>query len=294
MSALVEPRTGLHRLWSRLATPVEPTHAADALVGVRPADARRLLAVALAASPEADRVLAELPLTLRSLSVGTTSVPVRCDGEIRGPVMWSETMAARSASPGAGGVFICASPTKAYDTDENRVLVAAIFRLLRAARTAETEVEAANPAHRPLSVDVRRARHNGEQARRALEHRSLQPVARVTPTGRMLQKTRTGAKAATFRHAVALLQRSWAEVGADDLEPFLDAATRAQHEVAADVVDALVARDVIGGRLRVVDGQVTAGPFAYAHPAGEAVAAGAPPGITVDGRAVASVADLSR
>jgi hypothetical protein len=98
---VVAPETGLHRLWRRLAVPVDPVHAAEALVGLPPANARVLLAVALAASPEADELVEGIPGLLRSLAVSTTARPVRCDGEIRGPVLWSETMAARAARPGA-------------------------------------------------------------------------------------------------------------------------------------------------------------------------------------------------
>lgn len=287
---LVAPPSGLARLWRRLALPVDPVAAADVLVGLRPDNARLLLAVALASSPEADELLDGMPVLLRSLAVSTTSRPVRCDGEIRGPVLWSETMAARSASPGAGGVFICASAAKAYDSDENRVLVAALQRLLRSARAAELQVDG---PFQPREEELRRARHNGDRARRAMEHRSLQAVSRVRPTGRMMQKARTGTKAGVFRTAVALLQRSWAEVGAEDLAPFVDERTRVEHALAADVVDVLHARGRLAGRLRVVGGSLVAGPFAYGHPDREsAVRTGAPGGVLVDGRPVRSLSDL--
>lgn len=274
------PESGLHQLWRRLAVPVDPVLAAEALVGLPPANARVLLAVALAASPEADELVEGIPGLLRSLAVSTTARPVRCDGEIRGPVLWSETMAARAASPGAGGVFICSSPVKAYDTDENRVLVAAFHRLHRAALAAEIDIEG---EPRPSEADRRRARQNGERIRRALEHRSLQSVTRTRPNGRMLQKTRSGTKAGVFRVAVALLQRSWAEVGAEDLEPFLDDATRADHAVAVAVVRRLHAEGRLTERLRLVDGAVTSGPFSYRHPASHAVTElGRAPGVHVD------------
>ena len=277
--SLAAPATGLQRLWRRLALPVDPVVAADALVGLAPPNARALLGVALAASPEADQLVEGIPGLLRSLAVSTTDRPMRCDGEIRGPVLWSETIAARSSSPGAGGVFICASPVKAYDTDENRVLVAALNRVHRAAAAAEIHLEAP-PG--PSVYDLRRARHNGERVRRALEHRSIQAVARVRPTGRMLQKTRTGTKAGVFRVAVALLQRSWAEVGAEDLEPFVDEATRAEHAEAADVLDRLYAEGRLTERLRIVEGQVVSGPFSYRHRRSVAVREGGlPPGIHV-------------
>jgi hypothetical protein len=290
MNDILSPPSGLQRLWRRLAHPVDPVAYGDALVGLRPANARQLLAVALAASDEADDLLEQLPTVLRSLSVSTATQTVRCEGELRGPVLWSETMAARSASPGAGGVYICASPVKAYDTDENRVLVAALSRILRAARAAESPEEARHP---PRSDDLRRARHNGEVTRRALEHRSLQAVSRVPPNGRMVQKARTGTKASVFRTSVALLNRSWAEVGADDLTPFVDERTRIEHLLAADVVDVLVARDQLHDRLHLDDGMLRSGAFAYGHPEREAAHHhGADSGVFVDGRRIESIADL--
>jgi hypothetical protein len=281
---------GLHRLWRRLALPVDPIAAGEALVGLPPANARQLLAVALATSPEADELVDGLSGLLRSLAVATAARPVRCEGEIRGPVLWSATMAARAASPGAGGVFICSSPVKAYDTDENQVLVAALQRLFRAAMAAEVQIEG-DP--RPAEADLRRARHNGEKVRRAMEHRSLQAVSRVRPHGRQLQKARTGTKAGVLRTAVALLQRSWAEVGADDLTPFLDDRTRTEHDLAASVLDTLYERGRLTERLRIVDGSLLGGPFAYRHLGSHAVTElGEPAGIHVDGRPVRSVDDL--
>lgn len=286
-AAVVDPGTGLRRLWRRLALPVDPIAAADVLVGLRPANARQLLAVALASSPEADALLEGLPAVLRSLAVSTTHRPIRCDGEIRGPVMWSATMAARSASPGAGGVFICASPMKAYDTDENRVLVAALGRILRAARAAESPVVG---PHKPPEPDLRRARYNGDRARRALEHRSLQAVSRGPINGRTVFKARTGTKAAVFRTAIELIQRSWAEVGADDLAPFVDERTYAEHRLAADVVDVLEARGELDVRLRIVDGLLVGGRFAYGHPGRDGSDRRA--GVLVDGREISSLAQL--
>jgi hypothetical protein len=281
VASLAGPESGLQQLWRRLAVPVDPVLAAEALVGLPPANARVLLAVALAASPEADELVEGIPGLLRSLAVSTTARPMRCDGEIRGPVMWSATMAARAASPGAGAVFICASPVKAYDTDENRVLVAAFNRLHRAAMAAEIEIDT---EPRPSEADRRRARQNGDRIRRALEHRSLQAVTRVRPSGRMLQKARTGTKAGVFRVAVSLLQRSWAEVGAEDLEPFLDDATRADHVLAAEVVTRLHAEGRLTERLRLVEGSVVSGPFTYRHPSSHAVTElGRTAGVLVDG-----------
>jgi hypothetical protein len=284
----VVTESGLVRLWRRLARPVDPIAAADVLVGLRPGNARQLLAVALATSTEAEALLDGLPIVLRSLSVSTTARPIRCEGEIRGPVLWSETMAARSASPGAGGVFICASPMKAYDTDENRVLVSGLSRIVRAARAADAPL---GGPHSPQLSDLRRSRINGERARRALEHRSLQSVGRGPVTGRMVSKARTGTKASVFRTAVALLQRSWTEVGADDLAPFVDERTWAEHTLAADVVDVLESRGELDHHLRITDGLLVGGRFSYGHPGRDGGDRRA--GVLVDGRPITSLAQLT-
>ena len=62
-----------------------------------------------------------MPTTLRSLAIATTDRPERCYGEVRGPDPWGETISARPSRPGTQGMFVCATTTKAYDTDENRV-----------------------------------------------------------------------------------------------------------------------------------------------------------------------------
>ena len=277
-ASFARPDTGLARLWRRLAHPIDPLAGAEVLVGLPPDNTRQLLAVSLAASPEADSLLDGMPHVLRSLAVSTTSIPIRCDGELRGPVLWSATMAARSASPGAGNVFVCASPVKAYDTPENQVLVAALARVVRAAKAAEAPVDG---PHQPPAYDVRRAKHNGERAREALAHRALQTVRRVPVDGRMLHKARTGTKAAVFRDAVDLVARSWAEVGADDLAPYVDEATYAEHVFAADVLDVLTSRGVVTQRLRLADARAASGPFAYGRG-----------GVFVDGRPVTSLTEL--
>ena len=102
--------------------------------------------------------------------------PERCYGELRGPVLWSETMSARSASAGDPGLFVCATTTKAYDTDENRVLKAALDAIRRAGVDA---VHGSDTWHDDVA---RRARHNGNRASHLLEHRTLSgvPVTRVS------------------------------------------------------------------------------------------------------------------
>src|SRR5262249_45050838 len=159
-------------------------------------------------SREADQLLDRMHEIVRSLAVATTSSPTRSIGEVRGPVLWSETAAARASSPGAGDVYICASPVKAYDTDENQVLVDALGVIRNAARAADPTGH--SHGHDEL---IRRARYNGTRAIRALEHRTLASMRPRRPTARAVQKARTGLRARNYRSAVAVIER-----GADPLD----------------------------------------------------------------------------
>src|SRR4051794_21795093 len=221
-------------LWRRLVRPFDAAAAVEALTGLHATHARQLVGMRLATSHEADVLLDRMHEIVRSLSIATTSSPSRCDGEVRGPIMWSETMAARSSSPGAGNVFICASPVKAYDTDENRVLRHALSKVRLAARDAD------NSAMPVLDDDViRRARHNGARAIRALEHRTLASVSKNKPTGRAVQKARTGVRARTYQPAVALLERVAAPITGEEVAEFCDDHTRRQHGLLLALADRL-------------------------------------------------------
>jgi hypothetical protein len=221
-------------LWNRLVRPFDAAAALEAMSGLYSSTARQIVGTALATSSEADTLLDQMHEIVRSLAIATTSSPSYCNGEVRGPILWSETMAARSASPGAGNVFICASPVKAYDTDENRVLRYALSRLTSAARDAD------NSGMPVLDDDIiRRARHNGARAIRALEHRTLSSVAKTRPNGRAVQKARTGSRARTYQPAVALLERVASPITGEEVSEFCDDHTRRQHGLLLALADRL-------------------------------------------------------
>jgi hypothetical protein len=242
-------------LWHRLVRPIDAASAVEALTGLHSTNARQLVGMHLATSHEADTLLERMHETVRSLSIATTSSPLRCEGEVRGPILWSETMAARSSSPGAGGVFVCASTSKAYDTDENRVLRFALSRLRDAARDAD-------PTGHSHGTDdeVRRARFNGTRAIRALEHRTLSSVSKAKPNGRAVQKARTGSRARSYRPAVALLERALEPIDADAVAEHCDDHTRRQHGLLLALADRLKL-----GRFRVTGQSLENGPLRYVH-----------------------------
>jgi hypothetical protein len=248
-------------LWERLVRPFNSAGALEALTGITPASAHHLVDLAFATSREVDALLDRMHETLRSLAIATASTPTRSVGEIRGPILWSETIAARSASPGAHDVYICVSPVKAYDTDENRVLVNALARIRDAARAADPTVH-----HDDAEEVLRRARHNGTRAIRALEHRTLASVTKGKTSGRSMQKARSGSKARSYRTAVAVLDRCAAPLSIDDVRARCDDHTVRQHRLVLDLLDRMGTHGHPDAQqLRVHDGTLRAGPLRYLH-----------------------------
>ncbi|MET0902961.1 MAG: hypothetical protein ABWZ52_06970 [Acidimicrobiales bacterium] len=256
----IETGTGLATLYGWLARPHDPERTTAALLGLPMSTARHLVGTVLATSDEAEDLLHAMPTIVRSLAVATTDRPERCVGEIRGPVLWAETMSARSASAGDPGLFVCATTTKAYDTDENRVLKSALAAIHRAGRRAEQVLEGES------DEVVKRARHNGQHAGHLLEHQTLALVPVVRPSGRMLRRTRAGSRRHTYRPALALLRRAGDPLLADQLGGFADERTRAQHDLLAATL--LRIEDITGTSpvLRTDEGGLVAGPLRFHHP----------------------------
>lgn len=266
-AAAVAPGTGTQLLLARLTKPYDPARAVTALLGLPHRAARHLVGAALSTSAEAEALLDAMPRILRSLAIATSDKAERCYGELRGAVLWSETMSARSASAGDPGLFVCTTSTKAYDTVENRVLKAALATIVRAGEDATHGLD-------PQADDrLRRARHNEHRARHLLEHQTLSavPVARIT--ARALQRTRTGSRRRTYAPAMAVLRRAHEPCTVAHLEERRSDAVAADHDLLAATLLAL--DRTTGGRfaLRSSHGALVAGPVRYDHSAG----------VTVDG-----------
>jgi hypothetical protein len=256
----VEPGTGLGIVLTWLARPYDPLRVTSALLGLPPHATRQLVGAVLATSDEAEDLLDAMPRILRSLAIATTDRHERCMGEIRGPVLWAETMSARSSSAGDTGLYVCATTTKAYDTDENRVLKAALNAVFVAGRHAERGMEG-------YTDDViKRARHNGQTAARLMDHQTLAPVPVARPTGRSLRRTRAGSRRHTYQPALALLRRAGDPMGPEHLAAFADERTTAQHDLLAATLERV--EHVTGARppLRSDHGGLTAGLVGFHHP----------------------------
>ena len=125
-------------LWQRLARPFEIGPTVDALIGLSPEVVVQLAGVLVATCDEAETLLDAMPVALRNLKTAIGANHERCYGELRGPVQWSETVAAQGSSLGNRDVFVCESPERAYDIDENQVLVGALRAVADAGRRIES------------------------------------------------------------------------------------------------------------------------------------------------------------
>jgi hypothetical protein len=244
-------------LWGRLAPHSDPAAAVSALLGLSRFTAQALVSALVADGPETARLLGSMPAIIRSLTIATTARPERCRGEIRGPILWGETMAARSASAGDEGLFVCAMPERAYDTPENRVLAAALRAIRTAGRHAGGDhVEAVDDA-------IRRARANGLAAARWLEHRAFSPVPAVKPTGRDLRRARSGHRRRVYRPAIDVLGRAARPVGPEQVIGWADERTLDQHDLVASVLERLAVRGHELPPASVVRGAYRCGPVVY-------------------------------
>jgi hypothetical protein len=264
-SAPERGRTPVAFLWGRLTPGTPPADALCAFTGLSHPVARQVVGTTVAGSPEAGDLLERMPATVRSLAISTTVSTERCYGEIRGPVMWSETISARSATAGDPGLFVCAVPAKAYDTPENRVLVAALAAVVAAGREAAASGE--DPHDPAFVATVRRAVANGGRARRWLEHRALETVPRDRLDGREMRRTRTGNRRRVYRPAVRLLEVARRPVDPDLISRRIDASTLADLARVTAAIELLERSGRPCGAIEADHGQLRCGPVRY-RPAG--------------------------
>ncbi|QGG95329.1 hypothetical protein [Actinomarinicola tropica] len=261
MPVAVGHATPTHEMWSRLRRPFDTPEVVDAALGLSEEVIDQLIGSRLASGDGAERLLARMPVISRALSTAIQKRPERCSGELRGPVLWSETMAARGASYAAEDVFVCAVPRRHYDTDENRILVAALVAIRDAGRATD-----ALPADAYDDEVLRLARANGQKADRWLHTQHLITVPRTRPTPREIRRVRAGSRKGTYTPAVRVLEEALEPLTVDDLLPYCDRRTRAQHAVLVGLAARLEARGQRVPHLRARDGVLRAGPLEYRHP----------------------------
>ena len=248
-------------IWNRLSRPFDVVRTVSALVGLPANEIAQTVGARVATSPEAEALLEAMPKTVRSLATSLQTQTERCIGNLRGPVLWSETMSARASSFGDEGLFVCKTPSRAYDIDENRVLVAALLSIRDSAFLAEHNNERA--LDDPL---LRAARRNGNEANRFVEHPSLTRVTRERPNARAVKRTRSGKHRKSYQPALDMLERMSSPLDSNDVRALCDARTAAQHRVLVGLIERLERHG--GTRLppfRVERGALFSGPVQYYH-----------------------------
>jgi len=251
----------LVEIWNRLSRPFDVIRTVSALIGMPAAEMARTVGTEVANSAEAHALLGAMPSTIRSLATSLQTQTERCVGSLRGPVLWSETMSARASSFGDDGLFICKTPSRAYDIDENRVLVAALMSIREAAEMAEH-----NNEHALEDPAIRTARRSGHDAARFLEHPSLAKVTRERPKPRAIKRTRSGKHKRSYEPALLMLDRAANPLDIEKVRGLCDERTRAQHAVLVGLVERLERHG--GTRLppfRVERGALYSGPVQYYH-----------------------------
>ncbi len=248
-------------IWNRLSRPFDVVRTISALIGIPPNEIAQMVGARVATSPEADSLLEAMPKTVRSLATSLQTQAERCVGSLRGPVLWSETMSARASSFGDEGLFVCKTPSRAYDIAENRVLVAALMSIRDSAYIAEHNNERA--LDDPL---LRAARRNGNDANRFVEHPSLARVSRERPDARAMKRTRSGKHRKSYQPALEMLDRFANPLDAQDVRALCDDRTHAQHRVLIGLIQRLERHG--STRLppfRVERGALFSGPVQYYH-----------------------------
>lgn len=252
-------RTPAEQLWDELALPLDSVRVAESLLGLTPIAAKLMSGVILASCPEVDHLIDEMPNIIRSLAIATTASRERMKGEVRGPIIWSETMSARSASAGDPNLYVCASQRRAYDTPENRVLAQALKEIVAAAKLVDKQ-----GLKRRNTEMASHIRYNAQLAVRYRDHRALNEIDKK-PDARDVGRTRSGKRHATYEPALAVLKRAATPITAAHITALSDRRTEAQHAALVSAVALLRARGYDVPPLRAGDGIVAGGPIVYVH-----------------------------
>lgn len=250
----------LSGLWPLLVRPYDPGYLAEAALGMPVTTARRLAAALHASSPEADRLLAALPELSRSFGVRTINRPERVVGEVRGPILWGETMSAMATSGGDRNVVVCATPKRDYDTPENRVLASALRSI-----AAAGDLVALGQSQLGSAL-TRKARRNGVIARRALEHRALTGLHERPANRKERRKVAQNPRRRAYLPALAVLDRGDEPLSPADLIFFETDVSTAGHGLFLRVLNVARSRGSTVPPIRPEHGALVAGPVRYIHP----------------------------
>jgi len=254
----VSSTLALELIWQRMSRPFNLVQAVPALTGIPPSEVADLVTLHLAISDEADALLETVPKMTRNLASTTVSEMDRCVGNMRGPVMWAETLTARANTFGADDVFVCAAPKRDHNTSENRTLISAlelIARANRAINSASAGIFDADAQTRILA--------NATAARKLLRSRELAGIRSTRVNNREVHKVAGGRRSQQYATALNMLQRRAEPLRGGELHALCDGKTMGQHHALVLVMASLQRRGLAVPQFRCESGELVAGRLRY-------------------------------
>ena len=266
------------RLWDRRDRRVPAVAAAAALTGLQPALLRGAAKVSFAVSVECESILNDMDDRVRQLPMQLSKVLERCVHEVRGPVMWSETITARANAFGDEDVFVCSTVQKDYADPQNGLLV----WLLSEASHAQRVVRGPLGGYMAAG-ELRRVEEIAVDARKWRNSPRLAAVAAARPTTRQIQRMRTGRHGESVEPLLTGRRRLLQPFVAQDIEDLTDERTAVLHTGVLEVFEAVAKATDVEMVVSFGSGALWLGPVSFRHPRS---AGTAPVGLTVGGTAV--------
>jgi hypothetical protein len=254
----VSSTLALELIWQRMSRPFNLVQAVPALTGIHPGEVADLVTLHLAISEEADALLETVPKMTRNLASTTSSELERCIGNMRGPVMWAETLTARANTFGADDVFVCAAPKRDHNTSENRTLISALELIARANRAINSTSAEIFDAEGQARIVA-----NATAARRLLRSRELAGIRSARVNNREVHKVASGRRSRQYATALDMLQRRAEPLRGGELHALCDAQTIGQHHALVLVMASLQRRGLAVPQFRCESGELVAGRLRY-------------------------------
>jgi len=274
------------QLWRRRDRRIPAVAAASAMTGLPPAVLREAARISLAASVEAEALLATMGERVRSLPLELADTLERCVNSVRGPVVWSETITARANALGNDDVFVCTTARRTFDCPANRMLVAVLTEIAASTRALR------GPVGTFLSPDdAARIEQVAARARLWRHHDRLDGVPARAPRVREQARMRHGRHAEALKPVFDARRRVMQPFEEPDIEGLCDPMTATLHIGVLEVFDEAVRRLGIDPVITFADGALRTGPLAFRHPRS---AGSAPPGLSIAGEPVRDDQDLWR
>jgi hypothetical protein len=202
---------------------------AAALLQMPPSELLTLAHAHFILSADVSRLLEGMGGLMRRLATTTVDEEERSADRIRGPIQWGPTIEAQTATR-IRHVYITAPARRAFDTPENRVLVAALVAVVDVGR--RTGWDRLCEAH--LAGEVRRRRL---EAQEWLSRRALSQITPRPPSPRLLNRVSTGRARRRYQPAVDVVRRHQTMVRR--LEPAAIRAAIEEHALVTSSDDVL-------------------------------------------------------